>query len=149
KLNIDPAESLAKIGLSAAADIGETGYSATEREWARPTAEINGIYGGYTGKGAKTVIPAWAAAKGSFRLVADQNPSEIAQAFFQWCRERTPPGCRWEFVEHSGGWPATVKTDSKELAAAKNALKRASNQETALIKSGGSIPVAGTLKAEL
>ena len=66
-----------------------------EREWARPTAEINGISGGYTGAGAKTVIPAWAAAKVSFRLVADQQPQKIADAFFAWCKERTPPGCRW------------------------------------------------------
>lgn len=148
-LNIDPAESLAKIGLPPEADVGEAGFTSTEREWARPTAEINGIYGGYTGKGAKTVIPAWAAAKVSFRLVADQDPAKVAKAFFEWCRERTPPGCRWEFVEHSGGWPATVRTDSRELAAAKEALKRASGRDPALIKSGGSIPVAGTLKAEL
>ena len=149
KLNINDAENLAKIGLKPDANIGEAGYTATEREWARPTAEINGIYGGYTGKGAKTVIPAWCAAKVSFRLVADQDTTKIAPAFFKWCEERTPPGCRWEFIDHHGGPPATVRTDSKDLAAAARAIKVATGVDAALIKSGGSIPVAGLLKSEL
>jgi acetylornithine deacetylase/succinyl-diaminopimelate desuccinylase-like protein len=145
KLNINDAENLAKIGLKPDANIGEAGYTATEREW----AEINGIYGGYTGKGAKTVIPAWCAAKVSFRLVADQDTTKIAPAFFKWCEERTPPGCRWEFIDHHGGPPATVRTDSKDLAAAARAIKVATGVDAALIKSGGSIPVAGLLKSEL
>lgn len=149
KLNIDDAANLAKIGLKPEANIGEKGYSATEREWARPTAEINGIYGGYTGKGAKTVIPAHASAKVSFRLIADQDPAVITQAFFDWCSARTPPGCRWEFVDHHGGPPATCRTDSNELQAAARAIKRATGVECAMIKSGGSIPVAGLLKTQL
>lgn len=148
-LNIDAAESLSKIGLSPEANVGETGYSATEREWARPTAEINGIVGGYTGKGAKTVIPAHASAKVSFRLVADQDPVQITEAFFKWCKERTPPGCRWELIDHHGGHPATVRTDSKELSAAVRAIDRATGRKAELIKSGGSIPVAGSLKSKL
>lgn len=147
KLNVDAAAALKKIGLPPEADVGEAGYTSLEREWARPTAEINGIYGGYTGAGAKTVIPAWAAAKVSFRLVADQQPQKIADAFFAWCRERTPPGCRWEFHLHSGGDPATVKTDSPLLRAAASAVEKATGRAPAMIKSGGSIPVAGQLKA--
>ncbi len=147
RLPFSAAEALKKIGLAPEADIGEAGFTAMEREWARPTAEINGIYGGYTGAGAKTVIPAWAAAKVSFRLVADQDPQKITDAFFAWCKGRTPPGCRWEFHLHSGGDPATVKTDSRYLRAASAAVEKACGKAPALIKSGGSIPVAGQLKA--
>ncbi len=147
KLPFDPAQALAKIGLPPVADKGEAGFTALEREWARPTAEINGIVGGYTGHGAKTVIPARASAKVSFRLVADQDPEVIRDAFFDFCRHRTPPGCTWEFIDHSGGNPATVRTDSKHLASAIEAVQRATGVRPVLIKSGGSIPVAGMLKA--
>jgi acetylornithine deacetylase/succinyl-diaminopimelate desuccinylase-like protein len=93
------------------------------------------------------VSPAWAAAKVSFRLVADQDPQKITDAFFAWCKDRTPPGCKWEFHLHSGGDPATVKTDSPYLRAASAAVEKACGKAPALIKSGGSIPVAGQLKA--
>ncbi|HEY0435423.1 MAG TPA: M20/M25/M40 family metallo-hydrolase [Phenylobacterium sp.] len=146
KLPFSAAEELAKIGLPPEADRGEKGFSAMEREWARPTAEINGIFGGYTGHGAKTVIPAHASAKVSFRLVADQDPATIRDAFFAWCKQNTPPGCRWEFHDHSGGNPATVRTDSAYLRAAEDAVEKASGKRPVLIKSGGSIPVAGMLK---
>lgn len=149
-LGFDAAAALKKIGLGPEADVGEAGFSPLEREWARPTAEINGIVGGYTGKGAKTVIPSHASAKVSFRLVDDQDPRAVTKAFFEFCRQRTPPGCRWECIDHGGGEPATVATDSPTLAAARRALKAASNgTDAALIKSGGSIPVAGLLKKQL
>ncbi|MBX3322094.1 MAG: M20/M25/M40 family metallo-hydrolase [Phycisphaeraceae bacterium] len=148
-LGVDVAASLRSIGLPPQADIGEKGYTAIEREWARPTAEINGIVGGYTGKGAKTVIPSFASAKVSFRLVADQDPREITASFFRWLDERTPPGCRWEKIDHSGGNPATCATDSKPLIAARRAMEKAAGIAPAMIKSGGSIPVAGLLKGEL
>jgi acetylornithine deacetylase/succinyl-diaminopimelate desuccinylase-like protein len=93
KLKFNAKAALKKIGLSGKADIGEAGFTAMEREWGRPTAEINGIWGGYTGKGAKTVIPAQASAKVSFRLVADQKPSKIGEAVLQVAGGRTPPGC--------------------------------------------------------
>src|SRR5262249_46227679 len=79
KLKINQAEALKKIGYGKAADVGEDGYPALEREWGRPTAEINGMVGGYTGPGAKTVIPSSASAKVSFRLVADQAPEDITR----------------------------------------------------------------------
>jgi acetylornithine deacetylase/succinyl-diaminopimelate desuccinylase-like protein len=138
--------SLKKIGLPPAADIGEAGFTPLEREWGRPTAEINGIFGGYTGVGAKTVIPAKASAKVSFRLVANQDPVKITKAFFKWCKDRTPPGCHWEFIDHHGGLGVTCPIDSEELQAASRAIKRATKKAPALIKSGGSIPVAGMLK---
>ncbi len=149
-LGFDQADALRKIGLGPEADVGEAGFSALEREWARPTAEINGIVGGYTGAGAKTVIPSHASAKVSFRLVDDQDPAQITEAFFAWCKARTPAGCRWECMDHGGGDPATVATDSPALAAARRALRKAAHgTEAALIKTGGSIPVAGMLKKEL
>jgi len=149
RLGFDQAAALAKIGLGPEADRGEKGYSPIEREWARPTAEINGIVGGYTGAGAKTVIPSHARAKVSFRLVGDQDPTRIAQLFFRWLEARTPPGCRWEFEDLGGGFPATVATDSPALAAARRAIEGACGVAPELIKSGGSIPVVGLLKAEL
>lgn len=154
QLGVDPQASLAAIGLPPEGNIGEAGYSFIEREWARPTCDINGIVGGYTGEGAKTVIPAHASAKVSFRLVADQDPAVVTESFFAWLRDRTPAGCRWELIDHGGGHPATLATDSPTLRAATRALVQAgegggAEGEPALIKSGGSIPVAGLLKSEL
>ncbi len=149
KLKFNAKAALKGIGLPPAADVGEAGYTAMEREWGRPTAEINGIWGGYTGKGAKTVIASHASAKVSFRLVADQDPAKITKAFFKWCKEHTPDGCRWEFTDHHGGFGVTVPFDSPYLRAAEKALKRAMGKSPAMIKSGGSIPVAGLLKSQL
>lgn len=149
RLPMDQAAALKKIGLGPEADVGEAGWSALEREWARPTAEPNGVYGGYAGAGAKTVIPSYAGAKVSFRLVADQDPQDIEKRFFAWLKERTPAGCRWEFISHGGGSPGTVSTDSPHLRAATAALEAASGKTPHLIKSGGSIPVVGTLKSQL
>lgn len=149
KLHADAAASLKKIGLPPEADVGEAGFSALEREWARPTAEINGIWGGYTGAGAKTVIPSKASAKVSFRLVADQDPAEITERFFAWLHARTPAGFKWELTDMHGGLPATLPTDSVHLRAAQRAIRRASGTDAAMIKSGGSIPVAGMLKGML
>lgn len=149
KLPFDSARELKKIGLPPEADIGEAGFKTLEREWGRPTAEINGIYGGYTGPGAKTVIPAKATAKVSFRLVADQDPVKIAKLFFSWLEKRTPPGCRWELTDLHGGPGVSIRTDSKPLQAAASALRTGTGVEPALIRSGGSIPIAGLLKEQL
>lgn len=146
KLKFNSVAALKKIGIGKDGDIGEAGYTAMEREWGRPTAEINGIWGGYTGKGAKTVIPAHASAKVSFRLVADQDPKKITKLFFKWLKANTPPGCRWELHEHHGGFGVTVPIDSPHLEFASRAIKKATGKSPALIKSGGSIPVAGMLK---
>lgn len=145
----DAAASLKKIGLPPEADVGEKGYSALEREWARPTCDINGIWGGYQGEGAKTVIPSYAGAKVSFRLVADQDPAAITKKFFAWLEDRTPPGCRWELTDLHGGHPGNVSADSPYVQSAMKALEVAGGTKPHLIKSGGSIPVVGLLKAEL
>jgi len=149
QLGFDQAEALAKIGLPPEADTGEEGYSPLEREWARPTCDINGVAGGYQGPGAKTVIASRAGAKVSFRLVADQDPAEVLASFKRWLEERVPPGRRLEFFEHSGGPPATVSTESPHLQAARRAVERAAGAAPALIKTGGSIPVVGLFKSIL
>lgn len=148
-LNIDVHDMLSHIGLGPEADIGEAGFTSIEREWARPTAEINGMWGGYTGAGAKTVIPAYATAKVSFRLVADQDPDDIVKKFFTWLEGRTPPGCRWELEDMHGGHPSSVDPTSKWLDTARQAMEKSTGMEVALIKTGGSIPVAGMLKDSL
>jgi acetylornithine deacetylase/succinyl-diaminopimelate desuccinylase-like protein len=145
-LGVDPEAALRGIGLPPEASIGEEGYSFIEREWARPTCDINGIIGGYTGPGAKTVIPSKASAKLSFRLVDDQDSETIAESVIQWFKDRTPPGCTWEFENHGGGAPATCATESEPLKAAFRAIERGCGVKPAMIKSGGSIPVAGLLK---
>ncbi|CAN5809798.1 M20/M25/M40 family metallo-hydrolase [soil metagenome] len=149
KLAFSQTDALKKIGLPPTADWGEKGFAPLEREWARPTAEINGMWGGYTGPGAKTVIPSHASAKVSFRLVADQDPAEITRMFFAWVQGKLPPGFRAECTDLHGGLGVTLPTDSAYLQAAKRALQAAAGVEPALIKTGGSIPVAGLLKREL
>lgn len=148
-LGIEPAAQLRAIGLGPEADVGEAGYGATVRNWARPTCDVNGIIGGYTGPGAKTVIPSHASAKVSFRLVDDQDPERVRDQFFAWLDDRTPPGCRWEKLDHHGGPPATTAIDSPAMRLARSAIESACGQPPALIKSGGSIPVAGLLKSML
>ena len=148
-LPVDHVGALKKIGYGPEADRGEAGFTSIEREWARPTCDINGIWGGYQGAGAKTVIPAYAGAKVSFRLVANQDPEKVPGMFEKWLNERTPEGCRWEFKDLHGGAPGTVSTESPYLAAARDALEKASGTDAALIKSGGSIPVVGLLKSAL
>lgn len=149
QLGVDEAAALRGIGLPPEASIGEKGFTFIEREWARPTAEINGIIGGYTGPGAKTVIPSKASAKISFRLVDDQDAQKIAKSFFTWLEQRTPPGCKWSFQDHGGGAPATCATESAPLRAAAKAIEVGCGVAPAMIKSGGSIPVAGLLKETL
>jgi len=149
ELPVDHVGALKKIGYGPEADRGEAGFTSIEREWARPTCDINGIFGGYQGAGAKTVIAASAGAKVSFRLVANQEPDAVVELFRAWLNERTPQGCKWEFIDLHGGHPGTVSTESPYLAAARVALEKASGTDAALIKSGGSIPVVGMLKAAL
>lgn len=146
QLGFDQIAALRGIGLPPEADVGEAGFTAIEREWCRPTAEINGIYGGYTATGAKTIIPSKASAKVSFRLVSDQRPQKVRDLFFQWLEERTPAGCRWEFSDHGGGSPATIPNDAASLESAKRAVERAAGVPPAIIRTGGSIPIAGMLR---
>ena len=132
---------LGDIGLSVPA--GEKDRSVLEQTWARPTAEFNGIIGGYTGDGFKTVIPAKASAKVSFRLVGKQDPKAIRKAFREFVTSRLPADCRAEFHEHGGSPAISLDINLPELKKATAALKDEWGRDTALIAMGGSIPIVG------
>jgi acetylornithine deacetylase/succinyl-diaminopimelate desuccinylase-like protein len=119
---------------------GEPGFTPTERTWARPTLEINGIWGGYQGPGAKTIIPAWTAAKISCRLVPDQDPKAVAQALRDYIGAVAPKTVRVNLEELSGnGDPWITPIDHPLIEAARRALERVYGKEPALIRGGGSI----------
>lgn len=138
---------LGEIGLSHPA--GERGRSVLEQIWARPTAEVNGIWGGYTGEGFKTVIAAEASAKISFRLVGEQDPEHVRETFRQFVRNRLPPDCRADFLARGGGRATAMKLDNPIFEKARRALSEEWNREAAFIGSGGSIPVVSLLKERL
>jgi acetylornithine deacetylase/succinyl-diaminopimelate desuccinylase-like protein len=143
-LGFDEKAFLRNIGLSIPA--GERDYSVLEQVWARPTAEVNGVVGGYTGEGAKTVIPAKASAKVSFRLVGEQDPDAIQRQFRSFVEARVPVDCRVSFVSH-GGNPAIVQpADSPFVRAAREALRAEWGREAVLIAMGGSIPIVTQFK---
>lgn len=146
-LPFDQHRALKDIGLPPQADVGEAGFSALEREWARPTCDINGIFGGYTGDGAKTIIPSKATAKLSFRLVADQRQHDVLGSLRTWLEQRTPPGCAWTIKDLGGGEPALTPTDSPAVQAVNHAVRSITGHTPDLIRTGGSIPVAGMLKS--
>jgi len=146
-LGFDEAAFLGSIGLSS--PVGERGYSALERLWARPTADINGIWGGYTGPGSKTVIAAEASAKVSFRLVPDQDPAEVFAAFQRFVQDRLPLGARAEFQSHSGSPGIEMNLDTPWVRAAQTVLADEYGKPAVLMGSGGSIPVVMSLKQVL
>jgi acetylornithine deacetylase/succinyl-diaminopimelate desuccinylase-like protein len=129
--------------------IGEAGYSTLERVSGRPTLEVNGIWGGYTGEGAKTVLPAKAAAKISCRLVPDQDPDEIAQLLEARLKALAPAGITVEVKQHHGGKPFIAALDSPFIEAGKAALAAAFGKQPVLAREGGSIPVVEAFSREL
>lgn len=138
---------LGEIGLSMPS--GEANRSILEQVWARPTAEVNGINGGYTGEGFKTVIAAEASAKISFRLVGKQDPDKVAAAFRKHVEERLPEDCTASFKPH-GRNPATqLDFNLPELTKAADALSAEWGKQTAIIAGGGSIPIVGNFKRQL
>ncbi|KAB0679405.1 M20/M25/M40 family metallo-hydrolase [Aureimonas leprariae] len=146
-LGFDDAAFLAQAGLSVPA--GEKGRSVLEQTWSRPTAEANGITGGYTGKGFKTVIAAEASAKISFRLVFKQDPAKIRESFRQFVRERLPADATAEFHPHGGSPAIQLPFDSPWLGAAREALSAEWPKPAVMIGMGGSIPVVGEFKKRL
>jgi len=147
QLSFDELEYLGTAGMRAA--WGEDGFTTLERMWARPTGDCNGIIGGYTGPGGKTVIPAQASTKVSFRLVPDQNPAEVFDALDAFVREHTPEGFRAEVLRHAGSPAVRVPIDSPWLGAAGRGLERVFGRPAAIIGSGGSIPAVGDFKRVL
>lgn len=138
---------LGQVGLSIPS--GEKGRSVLELTWARPTAEFNGIIGGYTGKGFKTVIASEASAKVSFRLVQKQNPDAVRAAFRDFVKARIPEDCSVEFHPHGGSPAIQLSYDSPFLAKAKDALSDEWQKPAVMIAMGGSIPVVGDFQTFL
>ena len=128
---------------------GEPGYSVAERTWSRPTLDVHGMPGGFTGAGAKTVIPAKAAAKISVRLVPDQKPDEIFKLFSEYVRSLTPRGIQISIRQLSGADPMLIRTDNRYVQASKAAMKEVFGRDTVFIRSGGSIPVVADFEKHL
>jgi acetylornithine deacetylase/succinyl-diaminopimelate desuccinylase-like protein len=141
------ADFLGGVGLSIPS--GEKGRSVLELTWARPTAEVNGIWGGYTGDGFKTVIAAQASAKVSFRLVGDQDPAKIRDAFRAYVASKIPGDCSVEFHEHGASPAIQLSYDSPALTKAKSALSDEWKNPAVVIGMGGSIPIVGDFQKTL
>jgi len=144
---LDLSSFLTSIGLSIPA--GEKDRLLIEQVTSRPTCDINGIIGGYTGEGSKTVIPAEASAKISFRLVEGQNPQRIRDAFRDVVRAGVPGDCKVEFIDHSSGPAIALDWNMKPLAAARQALSEEWGKPAVLIGSGASIPIVADFKSTL
>jgi acetylornithine deacetylase/succinyl-diaminopimelate desuccinylase-like protein len=143
-LNLTPEDFLAPVGLKAPA--GEKDRMLIEQIATRPTAEINGIIGGYTGEGAKTVIPSHAMAKVSFRLVGGQNPDKIHEAFRAFVYARLPVDCKAEFASFGTAPAVEVPFDSPALAKARAALAAEWGRKALTVGEGGSIPIVADFK---
>ena len=146
-LGFDEKAFLGGIGLSQ--PVGERGYSGLERLWARPTADINGIWGGYTGAGSKTVIASEASAKVSFRLVPNQDPAEVFEQFKRFVIERLPPDATASFAEFARAPGIEVSVDNPQVRAALDALDQEYGRPAVFAGCGGSIPVVTSLKSIL
>jgi acetylornithine deacetylase/succinyl-diaminopimelate desuccinylase-like protein len=147
-LAFDHATFLGDVGLSVPA--GEVDRTPLEILWSRPTAEVNGMWGGYTGAGFKTVLPAEAHAKVSFRLVSRQDPGKVLTAFRKWAEARLPADCRITWHDDIGGSPASVMSIANPaFEAARAALTEEWGRPAVFVGEGGSIPIAGYFKTIL
>ena len=148
RLPFGDADILAVTGSPAL--VGEPGYSTLERTWARPTAEVNGIGGGFQGTGTKTVLPAAAFAKLTFRLVPNQRPDAVMGRVRDHLEKHRPPGVKMEITGGHAGEPYVTSPNSADGLAAQRALRRSfPGREVALIREGGSIPIVNTFKRVL
>jgi acetylornithine deacetylase/succinyl-diaminopimelate desuccinylase-like protein len=146
-LEFDQAKWLSEVGLTKIG--GEPGRGVMEQIWARPTCDVNGIVGGYTGKGAKTVLPAQASAKVSFRLVGQQDAKKVLESFRAFVRERLPADAKAEFLNHGASNALQLPFGSEALSRARRALAAEWGKEAALAGCGGSIPIVGAFKRDL
>lgn len=147
RLPFSEATFLEKVGAPSLE--GEEGYTTLERRWARPTCDVHGLWGGYSGPGPKTVLPRTAGAKLSFRLVPHQDPAEVARLFRAHVARATPPGVTVEVIEHHGAPAVLVAVDSPGVRAASRAIEAGFGTPPVLMREGGSIPVVGLLKEHL
>jgi acetylornithine deacetylase/succinyl-diaminopimelate desuccinylase-like protein len=125
---------------------GEYGFTTLERCWARPALDINGIYGGYTGEGSKTIIPSKATAKISMRLVPNQHAEDITNKICDFLEKIAPPTVKIEIIRSQGGNPVLVPTNGPAVKSALSAIRRGFDREPVLMREGGSIPIVGLFK---
>lgn len=138
-----------KKEVGAIALVGEKGIPVLERLWARPTLEVHGIRGGFTGEGAKTVIPAVATAKISMRLVPEMNPKEVIRQYTAYVKKITPKGIKTAVRVISSAPASVVSTESRWIAAAAEAMEQVFKKKTVYMRSGGSIPIVGVFQKHL
>ena len=143
----DEKEFKADLGIQAL--WGEKGYTTNERTGIRPTLEINGIWGGYTGEGSKTVLPSKATAKISARLVPNQSAAAITQKLLQYFKSIAPEGVTVNAQEHHGGEPYMTPIDSVAYKAAAKAVETTFGKEPIPVRGGGSIPICSLFEKEL
>jgi len=146
-LEFDEAAFMRQIGVAGVS--GEAGYTTLERRWARPTCDINGLTSGYQGEGAKTVLPARASAKFSFRLVPNQDPKKISAALDPYLRKMLPQGITMELIDFHGAPGVVVPLDSPFMAAAVAAIERSFGKKPVFMREGGSIPIVTTFRQQL
>ena len=146
-LAFDHARFLGDVGLSVPS--GEIDRTPLEMIWSRPTAEVNGIWGGYTGDGFKTVLPGEAHAKISFRLVSRQDPDKLRPAFRDWVTAQLPPDCSVTFKDHGNSPASVMEITHPAFEAARAALTDEWGRAAAYVGAGGSIPVAGYFQTHL
>jgi acetylornithine deacetylase/succinyl-diaminopimelate desuccinylase-like protein len=137
----------AELGVSEL--YGEEGFSTIERTWARPTLDCNGIFGGFTGKGAKTVLPSSATAKISMRLVPNQDPDKIAKLFTKYIKQLAPKSVKVKINNLHGGHPVATPLDDPATQAASRAMEKAFGKKTLYIREGGSIPIVTVFAKKL
>ncbi|MEN0109563.1 MAG: dipeptidase [Planctomycetota bacterium] len=146
-LPFDEAEFRSKLGVDGVS--GEAGYTTLERRWARPTCDINGLWSGYQGEGAKTVLPAKAGAKVSFRLVPDQDPGRVTAGLHELLQPLVPPGAKLTIVDHHGAPGVVFPLESPFMEAAASAIEAGFGARPVFIREGGSIPIVNTFAREL
>jgi acetylornithine deacetylase/succinyl-diaminopimelate desuccinylase-like protein len=142
-------EAAYKTELGVPSVFGEEGYTTRERASARPTCDVNGIFGGYMGKGAKTVLPSWGGAKVSMRLVPDQDPQKIARQFEDHVKALAPAGVTVEVTALHGGPPVIVEVKGPIVDAALDAMEEVWGARPVRIREGGSIPIVSTFASVL
>jgi len=147
ELHFDEQAYLRSVGVSQG--YGESGYALLERRWARPAVEVCGLYGGYMGQGAKTIIPSFAGAKVNFRLAPQQQPDKIAQSFIDWLHAQPVHGLTWKIEEFGRATPVVVNRDSAHVRAAARAIVIGSGKPPVLVREGATIPVVADFKKML
>ena len=147
KLGFSDKEFFESVGVSGG--IGEKGYTPLERKWARPTCDVNGITCGYQGVGTKTIIPAKASAKVTFRLVPSQSPKKVLESLKKYITSLCPEGLKVEFIDEFSSGPVLINVESKYMSSAVEAIKEGFGTKPVFIREGGSIPIVLSFKEDL